>query len=139
MKLEIGIIESALYVADLARSVSFYEQVLGFEPMSEPEGRLCALRVTVDQVLLLFVKGGSVQDTVTPTGRIPATDGDGHLHVAFGISADEMPAWRERLAGLAIKTQSMVWPDGGESVYFWDPDGHVVELKTSNWLGSEFR
>ncbi len=138
MKPDLGIIESALYVADLSRSVSFYEKVLGLEPMSAPTGRLCALRVTPNQVLLLFVKGESVQDTVTPTGRIPATDGDGHLHLAFGVSANDLPAWRSRLAGLGLKTENMVWPEGGESVYFWDPDGHVVELKTSNWLGSVF-
>jgi hypothetical protein len=29
------------------------------------------------------------------------------------------------------------WPEGGRSMYFRDPDDHVIELKTSNWHGSE--
>jgi catechol 2,3-dioxygenase-like lactoylglutathione lyase family enzyme len=138
MKPDQGITESALYVADLDRSVSFYRDVLGLEPMSEPAGRLCAMEVTPHQVLLLFVKGGSVQDTVTPTGRIPATDGDGHLHMAFGVSTAQLEAWRERLAAHGLEMETMVWPEGGESIYFWDPDGHVIELKTSNWRGALF-
>ncbi|MBT3343838.1 MAG: glyoxalase [Gemmatimonadetes bacterium] len=131
----IGVTETALYVDDLARSATFYESALGFKVASQHGERLWALDVTEHQVLLLFKKGASVQDTVTPTGVIPATDGDGSLHVAFGIPAGELDTWRQRLTESGVEIIDKSWPEGGESLYFRDPDSHVIELKTSNWSG----
>jgi len=130
-----GIIESALYVADMARSVDFYVRTLGLTPTSEPTGRLCALEVTACQVLLLFKRGASTEDKITPTGTIPGTDGAGPLHVTFGIAEGDLQKWRDHLHGLGVETVPKTWPEGGESLYFRDLDGHVVELKTSNWHG----
>jgi len=132
------VLETALYVADLGRSVEFYKRVLGFPLASEPKDRMCALVITSDQVLLLFKKRGSVQPTVTPYGTIPPTDGDGSLHVAFWIPPSEFETWQDRLRVSGVGIESIVsWPEGGRSIYFRDPDNHVVELKTSNWHGSE--
>jgi catechol 2,3-dioxygenase-like lactoylglutathione lyase family enzyme len=132
------VLETALYVADLGRSVEFYKRVLGFPLASEPIDRMCALAITSDQVLLLFKKRGSVQPTVTPYGTIPPTDGDGSLHVAFWIPPSEFETWQDRLRASGVGIESVVsWPEGGRSIYFRDPDNHVVELKTSNWHGSE--
>ena len=48
-----------------------------------------------------------------------------------GISAAELEAWRERLQAHAIAIEGeMSWPRGGKSLYFRDPDGHLVELAT---------
>ncbi len=30
-------------------------------------------------------------------------------------------------------------PKGGQSLYFKDPDGHSMELKTSDWIEVRFR
>ena len=40
-------------------------------------------------------------------------------------------AWRAHLtaSGVAIRSE-MAWPRGGRSLYFDDPDGHVLELAT---------
>ena len=129
------IIESALYVDDLAESAAFYERVLGFRPTSEPAGRLCALEVTANQVLLLFKKGGSIDDTVTPLGTIPGTDGEGNLHVAFGIPAGDYGKWHSHLTNCGLEVVRKGWLEGGDSLYFRDPDNHVIEIKTSNWHG----
>ncbi len=139
MELRIGpVLESALYVDDLSRSVEFYQRVLGFKATSEPTGRMCALDVTPDQVLLLFKKGASVEATVTPFGTIPPTDGDGSLHVAFSIPESEFEAWRNNLRESGVEIESIVsWPEGGRSLYFRDPDSHAIELKTSNWYGKK--
>jgi len=92
--------------------------------------------VSDNQVLLLFRKGASTEDTVTPFGTIPATAGDGFLHVTFGIPATDFQRWQDRLQGCGVEIESEVtWPEGGDSLYFRDPDNHVVELKTSNWHG----
>ena len=132
------VLETALYVTDLDRSVAFYQRVLGLPLASEPRDRMCALSLTANQVLLLFRKGGSVQAAVTPYGRIPAHEGDGSLHVAFFIPSSDFELWRDRLRRFGVDIESLViWPGGGRSIYFRDPDNHAIELKTSNWHGRE--
>jgi len=132
------VLETALYVADLDRSLAFYQHVLGLRLASEPLPRMCALNITKDQVLLLFSKGGSLQATVRPWGTIPPTDGDGSLHVAFFIPDSSFQMWHDHLGRLGVGVESLVsWPEGGRSIYFRDPDNHVIELKTSNWHGRE--
>ena len=44
---------------------------------------------------------------------------------------DELAAWEARLAahGVAIEGR-MEWPEGGKSLYFRDPDRHLLELAT---------
>ena len=66
-----------------------------------------------------------------PGGTIPPHDGNGRLHLAFAISATEIDAWRERLQSHGVSIEGeMEWPRGGTSLYFRDPDGHLVELAT---------
>jgi catechol 2,3-dioxygenase-like lactoylglutathione lyase family enzyme len=125
-----AVLETALYVDDLERAVRFYTDVLELEPLYR-DGRMCALSVGGRSVLLLFPRGGSLQTVHMPGGTIPPHDGAGPLHVAFAISKDALPQWEERLRdnGVAIEGRT-VWKRGGESVYFRDPDGHLLELAT---------
>ena len=125
-----GILETSLYVADLQRSAAFYEALFGF-PVLYADRRMCAMAVREGQVLLLFQQGGSLRDAVTPGGLVPGSDGRGQLHVAFAVTRDALPAWEEQLAEAGIAVESTVtWPKGGISLYFRDPDGHVLELAT---------
>lgn len=120
------LLESALYVDDLERSARFYATVLGFEVISRGGDRLHALSVAGNQVLLLCKKGASANLT-----SLPAHDGDGHLHLAFAIPAGELDAWEAWLAqhGVTVE-QKVTWERGGCSLYFRDPDQHLVELAT---------
>lgn len=125
-----ALLETALYVADLERSVAFYKKIFEFETLSSSE-RLCALNVSNRQVLLLFLKGASTVATVTSGGIIPPTDGDGQLHLAFAIAADELEKWENWLAENDVQVESEVkWERGGTSIYFRDPDQHLLELVT---------
>jgi len=118
-----GVVETSLYVTDLDRSVKFYSEVLGFEPIDEDE-RITAMGVGSRNVLLLCKKGAS-KDWPVPH------DGDGELHVAFAIPGDQFQDWERRLAELGISIEHRrAWPRGGKSVYFRDPDRHLVELVT---------
>jgi catechol 2,3-dioxygenase-like lactoylglutathione lyase family enzyme len=66
----------------------------------------------------------------TPGGWIPAHEGSGRLHFAFAVAAEDLAAWEAHLAGEGIEIESRVdWPRG-RSVYFRDPDQHLVELVT---------
>lgn len=125
-----GIVETSLYVSDLDRAERFYRRLFGFERLVGDD-RMRALAVCERQVLLLFRRGGSLQAVETPEGTIPPHDGVGQLHVAFASRAHELDDWGRRLAATGIEVESrMRWPAGGESVFFRDPDGHLVELVT---------
>lgn len=82
-------------------------------------------------MLLLFRRGASLETTRMPGGTIPPHDGCGALHVAFAIAAEELPAWEARLLRHEIAIEGRTeWPRGGYSIYFRDPDGHLLELAT---------
>jgi catechol 2,3-dioxygenase-like lactoylglutathione lyase family enzyme len=124
------LLESALYVDSLARSRDFYRPVLAARVLLEDE-RMCALGVADRQVLLRFRRGASAEPSETPGGTIPAHDGRGPQHLAFGVTVDQLAACRKRLDALDVTVESTVHPPrGGTSVYFRDPDGHLVELVT---------
>lgn len=125
-----GVLETSLYVSDLERSRSFYTRLFGF-PVLHQDDRFCALDVRGRQVLLLFRNGMTAEPLSTAGGSIPAHDGDGRLHLAFAMDRDDLDAWMRRLEGENILLESRVtWRRGGQSLYFRDPDDHLVELAT---------
>jgi catechol 2,3-dioxygenase-like lactoylglutathione lyase family enzyme len=129
------IAETALYVDDMERAAQFYTLLFHASVLRRDE-RLCALRINDQQVLLLFLRGGSLRPVALEGGVIPTHDGHGPLHVCFGIVADEINAWEEHLRKLNIAIESrMRWPPEGTSVYFRDSDGHAIELATPGVWG----
>jgi len=128
------IVESALYVDDLERAGRFYRDVLGLAPMLQTKV-LTAFDIGGANVLLLFKRGSCLETQQQAKGSIPPHDGSGPLHLCFAIEADELAAWEATLTdrGVAIEGQTE-WPRGGKSLYFRDPDGHLLELMTpGNW------
>ncbi len=125
-----GVLEYGVYVDDVPRSVEFYQRIFGFEQL-QGDNRFCALSVAGRQVFLIFKKGGTLQPMPLPGGVLPPHDGSGQLHFAFSIPESELAAWEQRLGenGVAIESR-VTWPRGGRSIYFRDPDGHLVELIT---------
>lgn len=64
-------------------------------------------------------------------GRIPPHGGSGTSHIGFSTSETDLPAWEARLAAWNIPVESkFTWPTGGTSVFFRDPDGHLLEFLT---------
>ncbi|MBL9211282.1 MAG: VOC family protein [Opitutaceae bacterium] len=126
-----GVVESILYVDDLSAAAAFYRDVLGLEPMRTGPGRFVAFRAGPQSVLLLFQRGSTLTPLAVTGGVIPPHDGHGPHHIGLAIAASDYAAWRERLLarGVAIESETR-WDDGGRSLYFRDPDQHVVELVT---------
>jgi catechol 2,3-dioxygenase-like lactoylglutathione lyase family enzyme len=119
-----GILESSLYVDDVTRSAQFYEKVFGFRVISDFAPRGCAMGAGPRQVLLLFMKGGS-RALETPH------DGEGQLHLAFAIQAEELAGWEDWLTENGIPVEEKrTWELGGRSIYFRDPDRHLIEIAT---------
>jgi catechol 2,3-dioxygenase-like lactoylglutathione lyase family enzyme len=125
-----SILETALYVDDLPRARKFYEMDLGLT-LLRSDHRMCAFDVGARSVLLLFQRGASAETMIIPGGTIPPHDGHGPLHIAFAISAQDLTEWERSLQsrGILIEGRTM-WPRGGHSLYFRDPDGHLLELAT---------
>jgi catechol 2,3-dioxygenase-like lactoylglutathione lyase family enzyme len=133
-----GILETCLYVADVEAAARFYESLFGF-PRLASDARFCAFAVTGraasanrnTNVLLLFRHGATREPIALAGGIIPPHNGSGEEHLAFAVPAEDLAAWENRLASLGIVIESRVrWELGGESVYFRDPDRHLVELAT---------
>lgn len=125
-----GVIETALYVDDLERARAFYEDVLELSRLTGDQ-RFLAFDVGGRSVLLLFHRGSTLETVHLPGGTIPPHDGNGPIHVAFSIAAGDLAAWEARLTerGVAIEGRTD-WPRGGRSIYFRDPDNHLLELVT---------
>ena len=117
-----GILESSLYVADVAHSAKFYEKIFGFQVINDFGERGCAMKAGIRQVLLLFKKGGSLD-------MISAHDGDGELHIGFAIAAADFTKLEVWLAENGIEVEEKrTWDLGGRSLYFRDPDRHLIEV-----------
>jgi catechol 2,3-dioxygenase-like lactoylglutathione lyase family enzyme len=125
-----GVLETGVYVEDMTRARAFYEGLFGLVPMMA-DGRLTAYPVGPASVFILFLRGATVEAVTLPGGVVPPHDARGAQHFAFAIAADDVAPWRHRLreAGVEIESE-IVWPRGGTSLYFRDPDGHLAELVT---------
>jgi len=119
-----GILESSLYVSDVPSSARFYQETFGFSLISDFGERGCAMQAGSRQVLLLFKKGASRAIT-------SPHDGDGELHLAFAIPLSKLPDWESWLQQRGITVEEKrSWESGGWSLYFRDPDRHLLELAT---------
>lgn len=128
-----GILETALYVADVRRAAEFYQRLFGSRALLESE-RLIALDIAGRSVLLLFQQGATDEPFSTPGGVIPPHNGSGTTHLAFAITSANVAPWQDRLKSEGIPIESVVnWPEGGTSIYFRDPDDHLVELITEGF------
>jgi catechol 2,3-dioxygenase-like lactoylglutathione lyase family enzyme len=98
--------------------------VFGFEEIVANE-RLRALGVVGRHILLLFKKGASAHLPVA------AHDGYGQSHLAFAIPTESLTTWEAWLGqhGIPIEEKKK-WDRGGWSLYFRDPDGHLLEVAT---------
>ena len=126
----IRVLETCLHVKNVEQSMRFYAELFGFAQMDSNE-RYCAFDAGGGSVLLLFLEGATQEPVVTAGGVIPPHGSSGDLHLAFAIRAEELASWEQRLtqAGIAIESR-VQWKLGGHSLYFRDPDNHLVELAT---------
>jgi catechol 2,3-dioxygenase-like lactoylglutathione lyase family enzyme len=126
-----AILETCLYVDDLARAEMFYEQVLGLEVESRQDGRHVFFRCG-QQMLLLFNPLVSRE----ANDKFPGHGSFGPGHMAFAVAESQVAAWGERLAGHGVGIERVIdWPGGGKSLYFRDPSGNSLELVTPRIWG----
>lgn len=125
-----GVLETSVYVGDLARAHSFYGGVLGLARVLDTP-RMLTYAVAKAQVLLVFRRGMTAEDSATGGGVVPGHHSEGPAHFAFAIDAESYDAWKRHLQAAGVPLRSEVtWPAGGRSLYFEDPDGNVLEMAT---------
>lgn len=109
-----GVLETALYVEDLDRSLRFYQALMGFERIDSSE-RLYVMRIA-DHQLLLLCKRGAASDH----------EGSGNLHLAFSISASDLASWEQWLVQNDVPIEKKVrWRRGRHNLF------------SCNYMGSE--
>ncbi|MBD1545881.1 VOC family protein [Roseibium aggregatum] len=123
-----GILETSVYVDDMETAHAFYSGVLGLKRMVSGD-RLYAYDAGPAQTLLVFHRGHTGEDVQTPGGVVPGHDTTGPSHFAFRTSREALDDWRAYLGTSDVEIISEVnWPAGGQSLYFRDPDGNVLEI-----------
>jgi catechol 2,3-dioxygenase-like lactoylglutathione lyase family enzyme len=126
------ILETCLYVNDLATAEAFYTHIFGLSLISRVEGRHVFFRCG-DGVFLIFNPDATSRPT--PSG-VPSHGAQGPGHVAFRMREQDIDAWREHLKRNDVEIEKdITWPGGGYSIYFRDPAGNSVELATPKTWG----
>lgn len=118
------ILETCLYVDDLAAAERFYSQVLGLTLFDQQAGRHLFYRCG-RSMLLLF----NPEATRDAASELPLHGAYGSGHLAFAVAAEELEGWRKRLEAHEVVIERTVdWPHGCRSLYFRDPAGNSLEL-----------
>ncbi|MFP4126094.1 MAG: VOC family protein [Alphaproteobacteria bacterium] len=117
------ILETVLYVDDLAEAARFYGGVLGLEEASRKPGAFVFYRLERQMLLLFDATAAQRSMAVPPHGA----RGAGHL--AFAVADRDLKRWVGHLVahGVAIEAE-LDWPNGGRSFYFRDPAGNSLEI-----------
>ena len=126
-----GLHHVTLISADLARTSAFYRDTLGLTLVRE-----AANDDDPGARHFWFGDGQGTPGTLITFLEYPAMDegrvgrGSTH-HVAFGVeSPDELDAWRDWLRSRGVSCTDVLDRGGLRSIYFRDPDGHILELAT---------
>ena len=140
MKLPVGALRRmhhlALNVKEMERSRQFYGQVLGLEELTGDAvpstlkalveaGKVANFRLPDGGILDLFWEPELEPPSVDPTQQFIRVD-----HLAFDIAPQSFDQAVEvlRANGIAIANGPVTRPTG-RGVYFYDPDGFMVEIR----------
>ena len=128
-----GLHHVTLISADLERTSAFYRDVLGLALVREgandddPGARhfWYGDQAGTPGTLISFLEYGDLPEGVVGAGSTP--------HVAFSVgSPAEQDAWREWLSSKGVPCTQALARGGLRSIYFRDPDGHVLEIAVAS-------
>ena len=123
------ILETCLYAGDLGAAEAFYSGVLGLTLHSKVEGRHLFYRLG-GSMLLIFNPEASARP-----GDVPSHAGKPGGHACLAIPREQTDEWEARLRGHGLDVTRYAWGHRGESLYFNDPAGNVLELAPASIWG----
>lgn len=130
------VLETCLYAADLEAAERFYAGVLGLPVFAREPGRHIFFRCGRGMVLVFDPARTAAAAGQVGGIPVPPHGATGPGHVCFRVDADDLPAWRARLAQLDVSIEAAIdWPKGGSSLYVRDPAGNSVELAPARIWG----
>jgi catechol 2,3-dioxygenase-like lactoylglutathione lyase family enzyme len=124
-----AVLESALYVTDLAAAQAFYRDVLGLPVIAAVEGRHVFFRCGQGILLLFNADATRLPPPAEAQFPVPPQGTAGQGHLCFAALPEEIDDWKRRLEkrGVAVEAD-FEWPSGGRSIYFRDPSGNSLEF-----------
>src|SRR5207237_47662 len=118
-----GLVEVVLVVEDIGRSVAFYRDTLGLEPISPPD---VVERTGVPQQVVLIPR--------QLVGEQPLVHTRALHHIGLEVAPEDYDRERQRLAGLGFELRGGQHPFMPmDAFYLDDPDGNEIEIAT--WRG----
>jgi catechol 2,3-dioxygenase-like lactoylglutathione lyase family enzyme len=127
-----GLVEVVLVVEDVDRSLAFYRDTLGLEPISPPEIpvkflRIGAARAGIPQQVVLIPRAMAANQPLARNRRLH--------HIGLEVTPEDYERQRERLRGLGFELRGGKHPFMPvDAFYLDDPDGNEIEIAT--WRGS---
>ena len=121
------------YVKDLARSLAFYRDLVGFQEIGKTfGGKAVALTSGRTHHELLLIEVGDAPGPPSGVRR-----GLYHIGIKIGDSLDKLRSAKEELERAGIPISGMSDHTVSQSFYLHDPDGNEVELyvdsQVINW------
>lgn len=115
--------ETCLYVRDLECAKKFYEELLELQVMSYIPKKHLFFQVG-ETVLLLF----NPDDSKTKDSP-PPHYAEGKQHFAFEVASANYQEVKSWILAKGIRiTDEVTWEAGGQSFYFEDTEGNVLEV-----------
>ena len=122
-----GILETAIYAADLDAAEAFYGGVLGLEKVSRQANRHLFYRCG-PVILLIFNPAETAKPVPAGALPVPSHGATGPGHVCFRVRGEQIDGIVERLQASNVPVESdFLWPNGARSIYFRDPAGNSLE------------
>ena len=123
-----GIDHVTMIVSDLERSKEFYCDLLGMRQIERPAFPFPGLwfQAGNSQIHLILGQQKSASSSLDP-GSEKVTPGIAH-HFAFEVDDAYSAAEQLKAHDIRIMGGPTFRPDGCIQVWFYDPDGHVVEV-----------
>ena len=130
-----SVLETVLYYTSEEESFEFYSETLGFRPIGREPGRSMFFRAG-RSVFLLFSA-----EATSKGGMLPPHGASGPGHTCFQVPQTEYAPWKEHLDSRGVEIiKEVTWPLGstgddvrGNSFYFHDPSGNVLEIADSDF------
>jgi catechol 2,3-dioxygenase-like lactoylglutathione lyase family enzyme len=124
----LGVLEAAVYAADIDAAEAFYAGVLGLPVIARRGNRHVFFRVGAT-ILLVFNPKETRKAPANAALPVPPHGAQGPGHVCLSARPEEMENWRRRLEGARVAIEANFrWPNGARSLYFRDPAGNSVEI-----------
>ncbi|PPJ48045.1 glyoxalase/bleomycin resistance/extradiol dioxygenase family protein [Rhizobium sp. KAs_5_22] len=122
-----GILETAIYAADLDAAEAFYGGVLGLEKVTRQANRHLFYRCGPG-ILLIFNPAETAKPVPAGALPVPSHGATGPGHVCFRVRGEQMDGIVARLQAAGVPVESdFCWSNGARSIYFRDPAGNSLE------------